>query len=732
MEVEGDDEDEETLKLKLAAIEAKLKLKRLQSKIKNTANSSDTENQPEARPKSVTSSRPTSRLRTGQNRQTSTSGRVEVPASPTRKPPQNKDPKSPSRVLLGIDKGATAGDVSLRPVPNGSDGRHNAYKNGDGRTSRFDSVRRNRSHTPLNSDSSNGVKSFSERMAGIRSEANTRDTYREHLRANRRTGFHLNSEELRNLRAAAEEARSHTPPRSPIKRDTKRDFARDEVLKSYHEDRGTSKGLQRSNTLPSLLRHNSNETHTGASRLRSPSRASKSQESSEQIQAPSSPPSTVSSTTGDTSYYDPYGQVHLSNRILPHSFLQRTLSSVNPVRISYLLKTVKGPDFELPESVAGDFAVFGIIASVSKPYDHKNRRPIARDENGRRDQKWEDGKQNDKKFMVLTLTDLKWTLDLFLFGTAVPRYHRLHPGTVIAILNPGIMPPKPGKEDTGAFSLTLHSGEETVLEIGTSQDLGFCKSICKNGRECGSWLDKRKTEFCDFHVDVQVQRAQAGRMGVNGGSNAFAPGGGRFGSLNSGGGRQGRGKTQGGEHTSSTGVRRGVGLSNGSKRDWETGERFFISQASAPRPSTASSNYSRPGSAAALLDAELDDPFLAEGTVSRESFSKGDRVRKHLANQQQERDIARKLGGMSGTTGAEYLRLRSRSGEERKKETAERSAEVTKAEVLGRGEKRGAEHVRLSPVKKTRFLTDKGIKIAGRESLGIVSGANEEDELDIV
>ncbi|KAL9112122.1 MAG: hypothetical protein Q9227_003499 [Pyrenula ochraceoflavens] len=732
-----EDEDEETLKLKLAAIEAKLKLKRLQSKAKATTNGSDTENHEQARPKSAGISRPKSRLLNGRDRNTSGSESVEVPQSPTRKQASISEQKSPSRVLLGIDKGAKAGDVSLRRMPSGRESRLHAQRNGDGHISQSRSTRSVVSSASSDSNGLGRVKTFSERMAEVRSESRAREDRREHFQAKRNTGFHLNREELQGLHAAAEEARTHSPPRSPRKRDGNHSFCRDEVLKSYRQGKEMSNNIQRSNTAPSLRRNDPDVT-TSSTDHRIPSRLSKAHEAPNQQKPPSSPPLTVSSAVGDTSHYDPYAQVHLTTRILPHSFLQRTLSSVHSVRLPYLLKTVKTPDFELPDSLAGDFAVFGIIASVSKPYDHKDRRPVAVDDEDKWSKKWDDGKRNDRKFMVLTLTDLKWTVDLFLFGTAVPRYHRLHPGTVVAILNPGIMPPKPGKEDTGAFSLTIHSGDETVLEIGTSQDLGFCKSICKSGRECGAWIDKRKTEFCDFHVDLQVQKVQASRMGVNGGSNAFAPGGGRFGSLNNGSGsRRGRGNTDGGEHD---GVEsRGKGLlpaRNGSQRDKITGERYFISSASAPRPSISASNYSRPRSAAAMIEAELDDPFLAEGTVSRDIASRSARVRKHLASQQQERDIARKLGGISRSTGSEYLRFREEGAREaeKKKLSTEKSAEIMKAEVLGKREKRGAENVRLSPAKKTRFVTDRGIKEAGRESLGPIHGVEnaDEDDLDIV
>lgn len=117
--------------------------------------------------------------------------------------------------------------------------------------------------------------------------------------------------------------------------------------------------------------------------------------------------------------------------------------------------------------------------------------------------------------MVLTLTDLEWSVDLFLFDTALPRYYKLTLGTVVAILNPSIIPPPANAVDTGRFSLKLNSSDDTILEIGKAQDLGFCKSIKKDGAVCNNWIDSRKTEFCEFHVDMQLKRTTAGRMEVN-------------------------------------------------------------------------------------------------------------------------------------------------------------------------------------------------------------------------
>ena len=61
---------------------------------------------------------------------------------------------------------------------------------------------------------------------------------------------------------------------------------------------------------------------------------------------------------------------------------------------------------------------------------------------------------------------------------------------------------------------------------------------------------------------------------------------------------------------------------------------------------------------------------------------------------------------------------------------------IMSSDPAGKGNgKRAAESVRLSPLKKTRLMTEKGIRHPGRESLGAKNGlghADEDDDLDIV
>jgi minichromosome maintenance protein 10 len=381
-----------------------------------------------------------------------------------------------------------------------------------------------------------------------------------------------------------------------------------------------------------------------------------------------------------------------------------------------LLGAVKSPDYLLPDIPEADHVVLAIIASKSNPLTHKGAHKTTGTGKTSLSEAAESEQNANGKYMVLTLTDLKWTVDLFLFSTGYTRFRKLTPGTVVALLNPDIMPPPPGRAVTGRFSLKLSSSDDTVLEIGTSRDLGWCKSVRKDGKQCDSWIDKRHTEFCEFHVDVVVERTRRGRMEVQGMSAPFAPGGkkgGRTGYF----GDKGRGPRNAKENGL---AREGARYNRGS------GSTYFICP-------------SLPGgrSAAQLLD--------AEGAMDR-GGSKQERVRKRLAERERENEIARKLGEGGNGAGSEYLRLRQ-GGQASASDLAQLEApdpvDATSLGLLGNR----ATNVHLSPIKKrkgsvlgddgarkkTRFVTDRGIKEAGRESLGgeiAMQGGDDQDEDD--
>ncbi|KAH8884719.1 hypothetical protein GQ53DRAFT_810771 [Thozetella sp. PMI_491] len=481
-DLDDDEDDEETLQLKLQAIQARLKLKKLQaSKAKNAAVGGLGTEGYASRPESAPGLRAESQSRLAmQDRidRPASQNTIQIPASPVKKVQSTAAvQKSPQRILLGIDKGKRAADMTLKRV--------SSVRNAeDGRTSQQGGYLR-RSKTPLpgqTSTSTSRPMSFNERLEAARVEETERKQRQEKLQGLRNKTFDVSREEMEEYKSKAADL-----PEVPTKL---QGYSRDDILGTAgHQKSGQ---LRRSNTTPSIRSMSRAESQDGEAargRLQKPSPA----ETSE----------------SDTSAFEPYSGLHLSKRVLPHKVLARSISGKTIYLLKDLLKNVKAPDWALPD-VESDIVVFAIIASKSDPRNHRAG-------------PGKDGKQEDRgKYMAITLVDLTYEIKLYLFNSGFDRFWKLTPGTVIAILNPIIMPPPPGQEATGRFGLVINSDADTILEIGNARDLGFCKSVKKDGHLCSSWVNARRAEHCEFHTNEAVRRTRSDRMEFN--SSGFGDG----------------------------------------------------------------------------------------------------------------------------------------------------------------------------------------------------------------
>lgn len=715
--LEEDEEDEETLQLRLDAIEARLRLKKLQQKkAKAVSAASDVENE-----KPV------------DNRSKSFSA-LQIPVSPSRNRIVTEEKRSPGRILLGIDKGLKGRNVSLkRPADRNAAADDPFTSKPTPSTARASTL--SKSAASSFQEQPRKPQSFSDRIAESRRQDNELNDRVKRVRKERSTGFGIQRDEIERLKNVAESQ----PLASTLSEvsSSAGEFSREELLKALHKPNG---GLSRSkSTTVKSSQPRVREVHTPhrpAFDTRS-THSSKPKCTPSELPLPGSsasdqpPPSTDKAPFTDApnepsdSLFEPFSTLHLSKRLLPNPFLTRTFAARPVLTIPSLLSSIKSPSYTLPPDLDGDFIILAIIASKSSPISHRDAHRSTSSSTTSTAEAAESETNARGKYMVLTLTDLKWSLDLYLFTTAYTRFWKLTPGTLIAILNPSIMPPPAGKQDTGRFSLVLNSSDDTVLEIGTSRDLGWCKSVKRDGKPCGAWVDKRHTSVCEFHVDRVVERTRAARMEVNGISAPYGP------------------KGRGGSRTGFWGGskrRKDDGLlpAGGAQYDRGLGTQYFVAPGSSGR------------SAARLLDAE------GGGMEWREN--REERARKRMAAQEKEREIARRLGEGGNGMAAEYLRRKCDSvGEGSRGQQV--SAEAVDARMMGLGSNKAVE-VQLSPVKKrkavgvglgnraeegemgtekkrkkARFVTGEGIKVAGRESGGgdvWLDAANERDDDELV
>ncbi|KAI1429891.1 hypothetical protein F5Y12DRAFT_343183 [Xylaria sp. FL1777] len=589
LDLQGD-EDEETLELQLAAIQAKLKLKKLQAAKAKRAQEPDIHTtRPESRsiPDIMPSSRAQSRADGFKSRpiiRPQSQAAIEVPASPVRRSQTAQETTSPSRVRLGIDKGLRAKDVSLKRAPSlkktldTDKGPQGGYLR--------------RSNTPSLSATNQPTgqerpKSFSERLAAARTDEKTRQERQERIQQVRAKSFQLSKQEMEELKKNAIEM-----PEIPMQEE---EYSRDEVI--------AGGGLKRSNTMPSMRQHAQDESGQASGQ--------ESIESQEQKRAYTRkvPPSEVPEE--EASAFEPYSSIHLTKRIIPHPTLTRNLSGKKTYLIPDLLKHVKAPDFQLPD-IEQDIVVFGILASKSDPRAHKNTDSNLKEKR--------EADTTKAKYMVLKLVDLKWELDLFLFNTGFERYWKLTPGTLLAILNPTIMPPPPNRTDTGRFSLVINSDEDMILEIGTARDLGFCQSVKKDGMLCSSWVNSKRTKFCEFHMNLALSKKMLARQDVNAFNTGLGPK------------KHNSHRLRSWEQHANDPDKKRRG-----NYDRETQSAWFLH-----KPTAAS-----------MVDNEIlgGDHGRVAGTIER-----SEALRRRLATEEKERDLMKKLSEVGSGAGKEYMK----------------------------------------------------------------------------
>ncbi|KAL8975470.1 MAG: hypothetical protein Q9197_000325, partial [Variospora fuerteventurae] len=649
---EEDEEDEETLQLRLQALEAKLKLKRLQQKkkVKNTSTGSDIENERPAN--SSASSGTTTRSAAGERasqkpEQPLSTARarrsVQVPVSPQRTVATKEAPHSPGRVLLGIDKGLKGKNVSLRRAPE--------TKCRDALDDPFLEHASQYRHTMQRSiqhgskihedETKSRPMTFSEKIADSRQRDKEQQEKDRRLQGQRSTGFGIGQEKLDSLKNTAAEANARAASSSQ-QTSVNPAFSREEVLKAASRPHGglLDRGISNSAN-QSLRRQKEFKNPNAPPEVTMPAKEpTKECSSSPKPKKPKSSATTKPATT-DPSLFEPFSSVHLSKRLIPHDSLTQAFSGKSILLLPNVLASVKAPDYCFPDDLPADIVILAIIASKSTPLAHKDQHKTTPSSTSASEPKTslaeaaESAANERGKYMALTLTDLKWTVDLYLFASAFTRFWKLTPGTLVAVLNPSIMPPPPRNPHNNRFSLTLNANDDTILELGTSRDLGWCTAVRKDGKPCEAWIDKRHTGVCEFHVNLVVDKARRGRMDLNGINTGFAPGGKKSSRSGFWGGGKGSVKSQ---------AYPGGGA-------WTGGY-------SAPRggPESGARYHHRPSQTTCFVGGRSAASSLLDGDHLADRAGREERMRKRLAEREREREIARQLGEMGQGMGGEYLK----------------------------------------------------------------------------
>ncbi|KAK9358891.1 hypothetical protein V1504DRAFT_477529 [Lipomyces starkeyi] len=162
-----------------------------------------------------------------------------------------------------------------------------------------------------------------------------------------------------------------------------------------------------------------------------------------------------------------------------------------------------------------------IIASATvEPDAYTARRPKRKEEQKKKTDVNEEENMQARRYFILKLTDLKQDIDVFIIGPPLDKFWKLRLGDVVAVVNPGVWPAKSG--GTG-FNLNITERDDEVVEVGRARDFGMCKAMTRKETPCRNWVDLRKTEYCEFHVELAVRRTSNRRAEVNKGTTMFSP-----------------------------------------------------------------------------------------------------------------------------------------------------------------------------------------------------------------
>lgn len=131
-------------------------------------------------------------------------------------------------------------------------------------------------------------------------------------------------------------------------------------------------------------------------------------------------------------------------------------------------------------------------------------------------------------FCVLTIGSMSSgpSVTVLLFGTSYGEHCRTcPPGRVIAVVNPRLLPPKTGGNNSTTITFSVSDGQQVIL-AGDARDYGCCKAMtaAKNengqwvsdGKPCKRFVDKRIGDYCQLHrKQVNGAGTVSGRGGVS-------------------------------------------------------------------------------------------------------------------------------------------------------------------------------------------------------------------------
>ncbi|XP_003702007.1 minichromosome maintenance 10 homolog [Megachile rotundata] len=176
-------------------------------------------------------------------------------------------------------------------------------------------------------------------------------------------------------------------------------------------------------------------------------------------------------------YSDPFFGLKIINPIVSSAELKTRMNDKIPVtvsRVKYHIST---------ENLDKDWVIAGVLISKSPPKTS----------------------QKGTTYCIWKLSDLSENMSsvsLFLFSTAYKTFWKTTVGTVVGVLNPNILE---SKDNIDLATLSVDNPQKIMI-LGTSKDMGKCRSKKNNGEPCNSIVNISRCEFCLFHIKKEYKK----------------------------------------------------------------------------------------------------------------------------------------------------------------------------------------------------------------------------------
>lgn len=203
-------------------------------------------------------------------------------------------------------------------------------------------------------------------------------------------------------------------------------------------------------------------------------------------------------STSNVTSLEHFSKQYITERYMDHSVLEEEFKDKKILSVSQFYTKVHPPDYTAPDYA--NYVVIGIVARKSAVKMSKS----------------------DKKFIMLTLTDLKLDLSFAIHSKAFDTYWKIREGTIVAVLNPSVYLTRDEslahvntQVAAKSIGISITSEYDCLLEIGRSRDLGKCAALNAKGTNCQNWIDKSQATYCEYHVELGMKRSGARRMEFN-------------------------------------------------------------------------------------------------------------------------------------------------------------------------------------------------------------------------